>query len=71
MNKEYKYKMSEGEKLNRSPNQPALFVVSAGKRSYIWVGNNASNDMACFGTISGEGNLRRIANAITKALKQS
>ncbi len=65
---EYKYKMKEGEKLNRSPNSPSLFVLGDGDQTYIWVGNDAKDDMACFATIKGTANLRRIAHAITKAL---
>ena len=65
---EYKYKMKEGEKLGRSPNSPAIFIIGEGKDTYLWVGNDAKDDMACFGTISNLADLRRIARSITKAL---
>ena len=66
--KNYDHKMREGEHLGRSPNHPILSIVGDGKQSYIWVGNNAGDDMACFATIAGEANLRRIANDIIKQL---
>lgn len=65
---EHSYKMKPGHAMGRSPNEPALFVVGDGPQTYLWVGNNAEGDMACFGTISGKANLRRIARAIIKAL---
>lgn len=55
--------------LGRGPNHPAIFVIGRGSETYLWVGNDAENDMACFATIRGEANLRRIANAINKAIE--
>ena len=63
--------MVEGEHLNRSPNQPSLFIIPDGSRTYLWIGNDAKDDMACFGTISGAAQLRRIAHDIIKALGPS
>lgn len=64
----YRYKMDEGLKLNRSQNRPALYVIGDGPLTYLWVGNDAEGDRACFATICGETNLRRIAHAILKQL---
>lgn len=37
-----------------------------GRRSYLWIGcdDEATNDMRCFGTLSGVAKLRRLAWAI-------
>jgi hypothetical protein len=64
----YEYKMREGEKLNRNPNAPILSVVGDGPNTYLWVGNNADGDMACFATIGGSANLHKIAHSILKCL---
>lgn len=66
MNKSYA--MEHGEKLGRSPNCPRIFVIG-GWRPYIWVGNDAHNDMACFATLSDRKKLRQLANAILKAIE--
>lgn len=63
-------KLSEGEKLGRSPNCPVAAVVGSGPDAYLWVGNDAPNDLACFATLSGRANLRRLANGILKAIAQ-
>lgn len=66
----YRYQMKEGMMLGRPPNKPALFVIGDGSQAYLWVGNDAEGDSACFATISGSTNLRRIADAILKALNR-
>lgn len=67
----YQYKMRGGMKLDRSPNHPILSVIGDGKRTYLWVGNDAKDDMACFATLGGAANLRRVAHAILKVLGSS
>lgn len=57
-------KLDEGEHLNRSPNNPIIHLVEDGQRSYLWIGNDAVNDKACFATLSGAATLRRLAKGI-------
>lgn len=60
------FKLREGEHLNRNPNQPIISVA----HGYVWIGNNAKNDMACFATLSGKKTLLRLAALIrAKAVK--
>lgn len=60
------FKLKEGEHLNRSPNRP---IIAVG-HGYIWIGNNADNDMACFATLTGKKTLLRLAAAIkSEAMK--
>jgi hypothetical protein len=66
--KTYDYKMREGERLSRNPNQPIISVVPDGPRTYIWVGNNAENDMMCFATLGGSAVLRKLCHSILKGL---
>jgi hypothetical protein len=65
------FKLSEGVKLNRNPNQPVLTVVPDGNKSYLWIGNDAEYDKMCFATYYGAQNLRRLANAILIAIDGS
>lgn len=67
-----RFKLEEGEKLNRSPNKPILSIVGGAKttRPYIWIGNYAEGDKVCFATLSGRANLERLANGILKALRK-
>lgn len=62
------FKMQPGEKLGRIPNKPIISVIQDGPRSYLWVGNDAQDDMMCFATISGEAALLKLAEAILKGL---
>jgi hypothetical protein len=64
------FKLSEGEKLNRNPNNPVLTVVPDGNRSYLWIGNDAENDKMCFATFYGRANMRRLAETILNALER-
>lgn len=57
------FTLVEGEKLNRNPNQP---IISA-EHGYLWIGNNAPNDMFCFATLSGRKRLLKLAAAIRRA----
>jgi hypothetical protein len=62
-------RLKEGERgLRRDPNKPILALMAAGRRSYLWIGNDAPGDMACFATVDGEATLRRIATMILAAL---
>ena len=61
-----KFKLEEGEKLNRNPNKPILAVVD----DYIWIGNNAEDDMACFAILSGKKVMLKLADAIYKTFKK-
>lgn len=42
-------------------------LVRGGKLAYLWVGN-AESPMFCYATLSGEGNLRKLAVAILREL---
>lgn len=66
-----KFKLQEGEKLERSPNQPIMTVVGFDRSSYpyLWIGNNNENDKMCFATLSGRKPLRQLAEAILKAIE--
>lgn len=69
-----KFTLEEGEKLNRSPNEPVLLIVGAigrAKSPYLWIGNDAEDDMACFATLSGRKTLERLASGILQALNQT
>lgn len=37
---------------------------AAGRHSYLWIGNDGADSMACFGTLSGVTTLRKLAKAI-------
>jgi hypothetical protein len=41
-------------------------IVPGGKLAYLWIGNGPTNDGACFGTVTGAAQLRRLAKAILK-----
>lgn len=62
--------LKEGEKLQRDPNMPALFVQGKGDSAYIWIGNDAVGDMACFATLSGRKSLEKLANTILEAISK-
>jgi hypothetical protein len=47
---------------------PSVFVVGKKRRAYLWVGNDAAGNKACFATLSGEKTLRKLANQILEAL---
>jgi hypothetical protein len=63
-----KISLEQGDERKRSPNQPVISVVGKGVSTYIWVGNNAPGDKACFGTISGMKVLERFAFDLLRAL---
>lgn len=58
----------EGQKLGRSPNMPVIQIVAYEKGTYLWIGNNAKGDKACFATLSGSRTLRRLAHVILDCL---
>lgn len=70
MKKNQRFDLIEGEHLNRSPNKPVLEIVE-GEEPYLWIGNNADGDTACFATLDGKDKLRRLARAILKAIGES
>lgn len=61
------FKLTEGEKLNRNPNKPVIIVTDYG---YLWIGNDAEGDKACFATMSGKKTLLNLAAAIKRAALQ-
>lgn len=56
-------KLEEGEKLNRNPNQPIISV----QHGYVWIGNDAPDDKACFATLSGKKTLLKLAERIRRS----
>ena len=56
-------KLREGEKLNRNPNNP---IITA-QHGYIWIGNDAPDDKACFATLSGKKTMLKLAAEIKRA----
>lgn len=46
---------------------PVISAVCHGKTAYLWVGNDATGDMRCLGTMSGTQRLRRLGRAIIRA----
>jgi hypothetical protein len=64
------FEMEEGEHLARSPNKPIISVVGSdeGGLPYLWVGNDAEGDGMCFASLSGNRELRKLANAILAEL---
>ena len=42
-----------------------ITLVRGGELAYLWVGNS-DKPMFCFGTLSGEDNLRKLAKAILR-----
>ena len=57
------FKLRGGDELNRSPNKP---IITA-KHNYVWIGNDAPDDMMCFATLSGRKTLLALARAIKAA----
>jgi len=64
-----KFKLSEGEKLSRLPNNPIIEVVPGGEQTYLWIGNDAPNDMACFALLSDPDALEKLAKEILRCLR--
>jgi len=62
-----KFKLQEGEHLNRSPNKPILQILGKGRGTYVLIGNDADGDMACFAMISGQKTLLRLARELRNA----
>ena len=58
----------EAGDLRPSVNKPIIDLVPGGKRAYLWIGNNAAHDKACYATLSGATTLRKLANAILAEL---
>ena len=58
----HQFKLRAGERLNRNPNNP---IISA-QHGYVWIGNDANDDKACFATLSGKKTLLALAAAIKK-----
>jgi len=51
--------------LNTVQNSQIKLVRGGAKRAYLWIGSNE-----CFGTLSGEKSLRKLAKAILAELKR-
>lgn len=64
----YKARLREGECLQRNPNKPIIAVIGRNRYAYIWIGNDAPGDMFCFATLSGPIALRKLAQAILRAI---
>lgn len=48
-------------------NEPIISLIP-GKRGYLWIGNDASGDGRCFGTLSGRQRLLKLARLIIDEL---
>jgi hypothetical protein len=46
-----------------------ISLVRGGPLTYLWIGN-ADKPLFCYATLSGEDNLRKLAEAILKELKR-
>ncbi len=57
------FNLREGEKLNLRPNKPIITT----QHGYLWIGNNAPGDMACYATLSGKKTLLKLAAEIKRA----
>lgn len=55
--------------LRRDPNRPIFSIMVDGRRSALWIGNDAYADKWCFDTVESEAKLRCIAEGILAALK--
>ena len=62
------FRLDTGDFLHRAPNDPILTITGTGRGAYLWIGNNAENDKACFATIAGRETLRALARNILAAL---
>ena len=60
-----KFKLCEGEKLNRNPHKPVIDI----RNGYLWIGNDAPDDMVCFATLAGKKTLLKLAEAIKQNAK--
>lgn len=69
-NGNHQFELLAGEKLNRNPNAPIISIVPDGPRTYIWIGNNAPDDMMCFATLSGKATLQKLAQAILSSVNK-
>ncbi len=57
-----KLKLKEGEQVARWANQPIISF----QHGYLWIGNDAENDMFCFATLDKPKALLKLAEAIQK-----
>lgn len=62
------FKLKEGEKICKSPNNPIIGITGKGASTYLWIGNDAENDKACFATMSGMKTLEKFACDLLYAL---
>jgi hypothetical protein len=64
----FEFRLTEGS-FNRKVNKPVIGFVSNGRPdgAYLWIGNGAENDQACFGTLHGLKTLRRLAREMLSA----
>lgn len=65
-NKRDSFKLKEGSHLNAK--QPIIGITGTGKQTYIWIGNNATDNKACYATLSGPKTLEKFAKQLLKAL---
>lgn len=62
------FNLEPGDLRQRSPNSPMLEVVGEGADAYLWIGNNADDDKACYATLGGRADLRKLAQEILARL---
>lgn len=60
-------RLQAGSSFDRKPNQPIIHINGNGKMCYLWIGNDAPNDGFCYGTLSGQKTLRKLAESILAA----
>jgi hypothetical protein len=57
-------KLKDGSGFSIAPNNGEIHITGKGKTAYIWIGNSI-----CFGTLSGQKTLKKLAQNILKAVK--
>ena len=53
------------------PSVPIVSLISGGKQSYLWIGNDVQGDMHCYMTLSGPVTLRKLAKAILREVGEA
>lgn len=61
------FKMKDGSHL--MSREPVVEVTGKGHRTYLWVGNSATDSKACYATLSGKSALTKLIKALQEAMK--
>lgn len=61
-------RLDSGEKILMMANKPIIHINGRGRSLYLWIGNDAEGDRACYAHIQSHARIRRFAKTILKRL---